>query len=342
MRAQSLALISAAALALSACGAGDPASPAAAVAPAAGERLIVRESRVADLKPVAATVATKDMGEARARIGGTLTRLSVDEGDHVRKGQVIAVVSDQRLKLETAGYAAQVAAAEAEATRARAELQRIDTLYEKGIYARARLEQAQAAARAAEGQLNAARAQRAASAEVSGQGAVLAPASGRVLKADTPEGSVVSPGQTIVTITAGEPLLRLEIPEAQARGLKVGDTVAIVPEDLPGAAAAGTVSQIYPAVTAGKVVADIAVPGLTGERVGQRVRVRVRVGERPGLVIPRRFIATRYGVDFVRLVGPGGRASDVAVQITPASDPAQVEVLSGLAAGDVLLAERGS
>lgn len=339
MRAQSLALLSAVALALAACEGGAPAPKITAAAPAAGERLTVRESVVADLKPVAALVATRNMGEARARIGGTLTRLDVREGDQVRQGQVIGVVSDQRLRLETAGYAAQVAAAEAEAVRARTELQRIDALYAKGIYAKARLEQAQASARAAEGLLDAARAQRAASAEVSSQGAILAPSSGRVLAAETREGSVVSPGQTIVTITAGEPLLRLEVPEAQAGSLAVGESVAIVAEDLPGAAPTGVIAQIYPAVAAGKVVADIRVAGLTGERIGQRVRVRLKVGERKGLVIPKRFVATRYGVDFVRLVGAGGAASDVAVQITPSADPAQVEVLSGLAVGDVLLAQ---
>src|SRR5690606_11475638 len=217
MHAKSLVLISAATLALSACGSGRPEPPISApAASVSAERFVVRETQVADLKPVAALVATKDMAEARARIGGTLTKLSVDEGDEVRRGQAIGFVTDQRLMLETAGYAAQVAAAEAEATRARAELQRIFTLYDKGIYARARLDQAQAAARAAEGMLAAARAQRAASAEVGAQGAILAPASGRVLKVHAPEGAVVSPGQPIVTVTAGEPVLRLELPEAQA------------------------------------------------------------------------------------------------------------------------------
>jgi RND family efflux transporter MFP subunit len=278
------------------------------------------------------------MAEARARIGGTLTTLAVQEGDDVRKGQLVALVTDQRLSLETRGYDAQAAAAAAEATRARAELARISTLYEKGIYAKARLEQAQAAARSAQGLLDAARAQRAASAELASQGAVLAPTAGRVLRADSPAGSVVSPGQSVATITSGEPLLRLEIPEAQARALKVGDIVPIVASDLPGVASSGVIRQIYPAVAAGRVVADIAVSGLDTGLVGQRVRVRVKVGERTALLIPRRFVATRYGVDFVRVAGSGGQAAEVAVQLAPGLAPDQVEVLSGLTAGDTLLA----
>jgi len=337
-RRSSLGPLAAAALALTACGKETERAGPAPVA-AVGERLVLQERLIADLKPVAATVTTKDMGEARARIGGTLTRLAVKEGDYVRKGQVVALVSDQRLSFETSAYDAQAAAAAAEATRARAELVRIDTLYRQGIYAKARLEQAQAAARSADGMLAAARAQRAASAEQANQGAVLAPTAGRVLRADSPAGSVVSPGQSVATITAGEPLLRLEIPEAQARALKVGDAVPIVASDLPGVGASGVIGQIYPAVTAGRVVADITVPDLDTGLVGQRVRVRVKVGERKALIVPRRFVATRFGIDFVRVVDRAGQIAEVAVQATPGATPGEMEILSGLSAGDTLVAQ---
>ncbi|MGE5502140.1 MAG: efflux RND transporter periplasmic adaptor subunit, partial [Ignavibacteriales bacterium] len=233
-----LAILTAVALALSACGERQSKTEPPAAA-ASGERMVVRQTMIADFKPVAATVTTRDMGEARARIGGTLTKLLVREGDEVRKGQLLALVSDQRLKYETSAFEAQVAAAEGEAARADADLKRVQVLYQKGYYAKARLDQAQAAAKAAAGALNAARAQRQASAELSAQGAILAPAAGRVLKADVPAGSVVTQGQTVVTVTAGEPLLRLEIPEAQARALRVGQLVPIASEDLPGISPTG-------------------------------------------------------------------------------------------------------
>lgn len=334
---RALSLVTLAALTLAACGKA-PQEVDVPIIEASGERMTLAAQTVADLKPVAATVATKDMAEARARIGGTLSKLAVKEGDLVRKGQVIAVVTDQRLSFETSAYGAQVAAAAAETERARAELKRVQALHAQGFYATARLEQAEAAAGAAQGQLDAVRAQRSAAAELVGQGAVLAPTDGRVLHAETPEGSVVGPGQSVATITAGEPLLRLEIPEAQARALKVGDAVPIVAGDLPGVAAQGVIDQIYPAVSAGRVVADIRVPGLGAGLVGQRVRVRVKVGERQALVLPRRFVATRYGIDFVRVAVRNGRAADVAVQVTPGPAADQIEVLSGLAAGDVVIA----
>jgi RND family efflux transporter MFP subunit len=324
------------ALLLVACG-GAPETPPTRAPVARGERLTVQPSMVVDYKPVAATVTTRDMGEARARIGGTLVRLNVRAGDYVRKGQVIAVIADQRLTYETSAHDAQVAAAAAEAARAQADLQRIRVLFDKGIYAQARLDQAQAAARAAQASLAAARAQRSASAEIGAQGAVLAPATGRVLRADVPAGSVVTAGQSVATVTAGVALLRAEIPESQARALKVGDTVTLDPRDLAAAPTAGAILQLYPSVTAGRVTVDITVPGLAADLVGQRVRVRIKAGERQAVTLPRRFVSTRFGVDFVRLVDRSDRASDVAVQLAPASDPDRVEVLSGLAIGDTVI-----
>jgi RND family efflux transporter MFP subunit len=280
------------------------------------------------------------MSEARARINGTLVQLSVKEGDEVKQGQIVAVVSDQRLNYETKALDAQVAAAAAEATRARTELERVKSLYQSGVYAKARLDQAEAAARGAEGTLNAARAQRAASAEVSAQGAVLAPKAGRVLRADVPMGSVVMAGQSVATITAGEPLLRLEIPESQARALKVGENVPVVAQDLPGLGPAGTIVQVYPAITGGRVTADLSVPGLRADLIGQRARVNVKVGEREALIIPARFIQTRHGIDFVRLLGPNA-PTDIPVQIASGPTDDEKEILAGLNAGDVILLPEG-
>lgn len=307
--------------------------PPAAVAPPRGERLVVRQTVTEDLKPVSALVAARDLGEARARMGGTLTKLLVREGDVVRQGQLIGLVVDDRIGMQTAAFGAQAAAAEAEATRARADLGRVKTLFDKGIYARARLDQAQAAATAAEAQARAARAQRAASAESGAQGRILAPASGRVLKADVPEGSVVSPGQSIATITAGPLVLRLEMPEAQGRALKADQTVAVSAE---GATTTGVIVQVYPAAEAGRIIADVQVAGLTSDRVGQAVVLQVPVGRRNALVIPRRFVATRFGIDFVRTVDKAGRVSEAPVQLGSAMTDG-VEVLSGLTAGDVVL-----
>lgn len=323
------------ALLLAGCGQTKEVAPASRPAPAAG-RLTVRLQTVADLKPVPATLTTRDMAEARARISGVLVSLSVKEGDMVRQGQVIARVKDDRLALQTGAYDAQVAAAAAEAARAQADLARTQDLFSHGVYAQARLDQVLAQAKAANANLAAARAQRGASAELGAQGAILAPAAGRVLTADTPVGSVVMPGQSIARITAGPTVVRIELPEGQAGALKVGDTVQLAPEDLGGGASQGVITQIYPSVTSGQITADLTAPNLPQDRVGQRVRARIKVGERQALVIPRNYLVTRYGIDYARLVRPDGTPSDIPVQTTAGPSAGTVEILAGLRAGDVL------
>lgn len=300
------------------------------------DRLTLAYSTVADIKPVSATLTTQDIGDARARISGVLVALLVKEGDTVRRGQVIARVRDDRQALVTASYDAQVAAAAADAARAQGDLARTRTLFNKGIYAQARMDEVEAMSKAANATLAAARAQRAASAELGAQGVILAPATGKVLAADVPLGSVVMAGQSVARITAGPTVVRIELPEAQAQSLKVGDEVQLAAEDLRGQAAVGRVVQVYPSVTAGQVTADITAAGLPQDLVGQRVRVGIRIGDRRALVIPRRYVSTRYGIDYVRLVGRDGRISDTPVQTTASPVAGSVEVLSGVRPGDVL------
>lgn len=325
-----------AALLLSACGESkEAAAPAVKMAPAT-DRLTIRAQVVSDIKPVPATLTTRDMAEARARISGTLVALSVKEGDLVRQGQMIGRIRDDRLTLQTGAFDAQVAAAAAEAARAQADLARTRDLFSHGVYAQARLDQVEAQAKAANANLSAARAQRGASAELGAQGAILAPATGRVLVADVPVGSVVMPGQSIARITAGPLVVRIELPEGQARALKVGDFVDLAAEDLRGAAARGTISQIYPSITGGQITADVTAPNLPGDLIGQRVRAAVRIGERQAIVIPRRYVSTRFGVDYARLVGTDGAISESPIQTRASVTADTVEVLSGLRLGDIL------
>jgi RND family efflux transporter MFP subunit len=336
-RLKPLAGAAACVLALAACHGGQPKS-AASAAPAAGERYLVRLRDTPDLKPVAATITSRNQAEARARIGGVLTALYVKEGDIVRRGQLIGRVVDQRLGFETRAYEAQTAAAQAESARAQADYGRIKDLYDHGVYAKAKLDQSEASAKAAAAAVNAARAQRAASAEAAAQGLILAPADGRVLHAEVPAGSVVMPGQSVATVTAGQAVIRIEIPEADARALAPGQTVKLVSEDLGSGSVGAAVVQVYPDVTAGKVTADLAAPaGVRRDLVGQRVRAEVQIGTRAALIVPRRFIVTRYGMDYARVLARDGAASDVPVQTAPGPTPGDVEILSGLSSGDVLV-----
>ena len=322
------------ALGPAACGgAVEPTAPRAVSSPA-GERLTVTREMLSDSRPLAAEVATRDQAEALARISGILVQLSVREGDLVARGQAIGRIVDDRIQHETRAFGAQAAEAAAEAERARRELARVRYLFDRGFVARARLDEATAATRAAEARTSAAQALRSASVAGAGQGVIVAPSTGRVLRADVPPGAAVMAGTSVATITSGPPLLRITVPQALAARLPVGAVVRVQDEELGGRQ--GRIVQVYPAAAGGRVTLDAEVPGLANNQVGRRVNVLVEVGTRRVIVVPLRFVETRFGVDYVLLVDRSGSSARVPVQTAPTADPARLEILSGLSEGDVL------
>ena len=305
-------------------------------APIAG-LLTVHEITAPDFKTVSAVLTNRDVGDARARIGGTLQRVAVHEGEEVRRGQLLAVIADQSLALQAQSGSANVAAAEAAAERARADQHRYQILFDRGFLAQASLDQFNAAARAADAQLRAARAQAGALVAVSDQGRVVAPADGRVTRLPIPQGAVVLPGDVVVAISTGARVLRIEIPEANAVALTQGQQVRILSENESEAPQVVLVRQVYPAVDNGRVMADLDASSFGANFVGARVRVLVPTGERRAFIVPGRYVTTRFGVDYVRLVRQGS-VLDVPVQRGARapidSAPDGVEILSGLREGD--------
>jgi len=311
-------------------GCGEHPAPAAHPAAAAGPALDVGAAEVDDLKPVAATLTSYKMADATARLAGTLTALTVKEGDRVRKGQVIGWVQDSRIAPQTSAYAAQTAAAAAQAAQAQANYRRVKTLFDKGFYAQAALDQAEAAMKSADANVAAAQAQTAASTAYGGQGAILSPDDGTILRADVPKGAVVMMGQSVATVTSGAPLVRIDVPEADGQGLQAGQTVRL---EAGGRAGTGTVTRVYPSVTQGQVTADVTPAGFETLPVGSRLTAYVSLGRRRAILLPRAYVATRYGLDYVRLVQPGGQVIETTVETAP-YDGGRLEIIGGLDAGD--------
>ncbi|WDF73634.1 efflux RND transporter periplasmic adaptor subunit [Novosphingobium sp. KACC 22771] len=318
------------ALSLQGCGQDKPASEATVAAK--GPRLTVTASDTPDWQSVSAEVTSQDQAQVLARIPGILTSLSVRAGDMVRKGQVLGRIADNQLAYQSAAYGAQAAAAQAQAAQAKAELDRVKFLAANGVYAKARLEQAEAGAQAAVAQTQAARAQQAGIRAIAGNGAVIAPATGRVLRADVPAGSPVAPGMVVAVVTSGPVVLRLDLPEALAAKVRPGARVRV-----EGLSHEGSVTRIYPAVTAGQVSADVAVAGLDAGLIGRRLSAQLAAGTHRGIIVPRAFVVTRYGLDYVQVAGKTGGVMQVPVQTAPAADGKSVEILSGVNAGDVLV-----
>ncbi len=315
-------------LALAGCGekSASASKPAVDLAPT----LSVTAAEVDDLKPVSATLTSYKMAEATARLAGTLTALNVKDGDRVRKGQVIGWVQDSRIGPQTSTYAAQAAAAAAQAAQAQASYRRVKTLFDKGFYAQAALDQAEAAMKSANANVTAAQAQTAMSTAYSGQGAIVSPDDGTVLHADVPMGTVVMMGQSVATITSGAPLVRIDVPEADGRSLQPGQSMRL---EADRRAADGTITGVYPSVTQGQVTADVTPSGFQLLPVGSRLTAYVSLGRRHAVLLPRAYVATRYGLDYVRLVQPGGQVIETTVETAPYDD-GRIEIIGGLDTGD--------
>ena len=296
----------------------------------------VAPALLADEKAVFATVESPNVVPARTRIGGTVARLSVRQGDAVTKGQVIAVVADEKLILQINSLDAQIVGLRSTLAQAQTDLARAETLYRQGAGPRTTMDQARTAVEVATAVLRARSAERAVAQQNLEEGQVLAPVAGRVLTVPLTAGTVVLTGDPVATVGEGPFLLRLRIPERHAQLLKVGDPIRLAAHQLGGeTSTSGTITLVYPQIEEGRVVADAKVADLGDYFVGDRVLVWISAGTRPGFVVPEDFISTRFGLDFVHLRTPGG-VIETPVQ-RGVAQPGGVELLSGVHAGDVLV-----
>lgn len=312
------------------------------VAAAAAPPLTVTLAAVADEKAVFATVESRNVVPARARIGGTVAQLAVRPGDRVTQGQVIAVVTDPKLQLQIQALDAQIAGLQSQVSGAQIDLRRAQSLAQSGAGSRETLDRAETAARVAASALTGRIAERAVIAQQMNEGNVLAPTAGRVLEVPVTDGSVVLGGDVLAAVAEQNYILRLSVPERHAQFLKLGDTIRFDGQELGQTGPAfGKVALIYPQIQDGRVRVDATATGTGDYFVGQRVRVWVSAGTRRAFVIPSSFVLTRFGIDFVRLQQPGGAPLDIPIQRGRAQPspamPDGLEILSGLTANDVLV-----
>ncbi len=309
-------------------------------ASAEAEAYHVKQQTVFDLKSVFASVQSMDVTQGRARIGGTLVELLVDEGDIVEAGQKLALVRDAKQKLQIAAIASKLRSLNAQLQLAKTTLKRVSTLQKTRKASQAELDKAQTDVDVVSANIAALKLDQAVVREAQSQGDVLAPARGRVLSVKVTHGAVIMPGEAIADIAADSYILRLMLPERHARFIKKGDKVLVAERGMldinntpsQSTRREGTVSQVYPELDNGRVVADVQVDGLGDFFVGERVRVWVSTDKRQAYVIPESYIHRRYGLSFVYL----NDGSEIVIQ--PGSQLASgIEVLSGLKTGDTLV-----
>jgi RND family efflux transporter MFP subunit len=307
-----------------------------AAQPVAAAEITITPIEVAETKALFGRIESRFVVPARGRIGGTLVSLDVTEGTEVTAGQVIARILDEKLELQLAAAQARLGAARSELQNAEAELARSEALLERGsttVQAVDRVRTSVTVARNAVTELDSASS---VIRQQMDEGAVLAPAAGRVLAIPARLGEVVMAGEPVATIAAGNVFLRLAIPERHAEGLTLGARVAIGEGE---GLREGRIEKVYPLIEGGRVTADVSVDGLSDAFIGQRVLVRVQIGTRSAIAVPQAAIRRSAGLDLVDLSQDGTVRSITVVPgaLVATPDGPMVEILSGLRSGDTVL-----
>ena len=238
-------------------------------------------------------------GEIRARqestlsfrVGGKLVARAVDAGQHVRRGQLLAELDVADFALQARASQAQLAAARADLVRARDDHRRYETLAAQQLVSRSTLDQQTAALKAAQGQVDAARANLDVLHNQAGYAQLHAPADGVITRREAEAGQVVSAGQAIFELAAdGAREVLIALPEANIGDHAVGEPVQVELWNRAGQMLPGTLREIAGAADAqtrtyaARVSLDDA--ALDGVELGQSARVYSRAGRTGTLQLP--------------------------------------------------------
>ena len=139
------------------------------------------------------------------RVGGKILERSVNVGQRVQKGQVLMRLDPEDLRLSAAAEQANVEAARAKYTHAKADETRSAMLVKSGVISRREYDQDRAALDTAKAQLEAAEAQARVSNNSSEYAVLLADADGVIVRTLSEPGQVVAAGQTVIQLAHDGP-----------------------------------------------------------------------------------------------------------------------------------------
>ena len=306
-----------------------------------------------------ATVETRDLTETLTLTGtldprsevtvvpevsARLERVLKSEGDRVARGQLLAVLDDTDFRLARDRAKAYLDVAEANRAHARAEKDRADSLLKTGGITDKDHLGAQVAVQVAEASHAQARSELAIAEQQLARTQVTAPLSGRIAKRHADAGTIVSAGTPIFTIVDDSVFeFRSSVASGDLGKVKVGESVIVTVDALPGFVTEGQVNRIAPQVDARSRSFEVIVriPGRPELVSGLFARAEVNVRDVPdSLTVPPAALL-RDGSDPTRaqayvVVNDKAERRDVMVGVEV---PDAVQVTSGLEAGEVVVVD---
>lgn len=239
---------------------------------------------VADYLETTGTIESEAQADISAETTGTVTQIAVEEGDTVRKGQLLAVIENPSLD-------ASASRAAIELERAEADLERARVLHGQKAISDSELRQAEVSYRTAKASADEARRTR-------GFTRLTSPIDGTVAIRDVRLGELTS-GRAFQVVDLGRLRVIVQLPEKDLARVRVGQTVRLSSAYDEEVVSTGTVTRVSPVVDpdTGTVRVTIGVdPDQDALRPGQFTKVRLEVDRHDDvLTIPRRALTWEDG-----------------------------------------------
>jgi multidrug efflux system membrane fusion protein len=168
------------------------------------------------------------------KIGGVIETISANEGDWVKKGQVLARLAQTEID-------AQVKQADIALKKAERDLERIENMFRDSVATLENVQDLTTARDVAEAMLEIAAFNRE-------HALIRAPSGGKVLHKLAEAGEVCSPGTPILILNAEEhqPVIEVGITDREVVRIKIGDKARVHFDPFPGEAIPGWITDIAP------------------------------------------------------------------------------------------------
>lgn len=298
--------------------------------------VVRRELRSGPL--LSGSLQAREKAELIAEASGSVLEVSVELGDAVKRGQVVARIETTGLGASyQSAQSAEAAAAEALAL-ARTNLARTEALVASGSVPRANLEADQNALKAAEARMAEARALKTSAQTRLDATVVRAPLAGVVSAKSVNQGDVVAQGAKLLTIIEPSSMrLEASIASEHLSKVKPGVPVDFVVRGLGDRRFSGEIERVAPAADPAtrRIKLLVSIPNVEGTLLtGLYAEGRVTSEKRSALAVPEDAVE-REGANGSLVVIRAGRAERVRVELGIHDEQSGlIEVKSGVKEGE--------
>jgi RND family efflux transporter MFP subunit len=319
--------------------------------------MVAQKTTAPDWLEAVGTVRAGQSSQVASQMVGNIIEMRVHEGDRVQSGQILAIVDDAqpRSRVEQAtsavtGAEKEVLAADSDLALADSTLKRYQQLYEKKSVSPQEFDEIKARYRSAEARRDMALAGQAQANSgltqtqtTLGYARIRAPFAGVITEKKADAGTLASPGMPIFTIEDTRSYrLEATIDESDMRIARVGQVVPVTIDALGTTELSGKIVQIVPAAdpTSRNFLVKVELPSDSRLRSGLFGRARFPRGERTSVLIPRSAVVEHGQLQGVYVMDTNQIAGMRYITLGKSAGD-QVEVLSGLQAGEKLIAAPG-